>query len=92
LLGLSVLAFGAVGFAAPSFGLVTLFEGLGGVLLDTGSSDLIAPAAVFYLTVIRSSDVGRATPTGAGRGDVRAAAGVEPDAANHLKLAVDKRI
>jgi len=64
LLACSALAFGAVGFAAPSFGLVTLFEGLGGVLLGAGSSGLIALAAVFYPTVIRSSGVGWATAAG----------------------------
>jgi AAHS family 4-hydroxybenzoate transporter-like MFS transporter len=63
-LALSALAFGAVGFAAPSFGLVTLLEGLGGVLLGAGSSGLIALAAVFYPTVIRSSGVGWATAIG----------------------------
>lgn len=63
-LALSALAFGAVGFAAPSFGLVTLLEGLGGVLLGAGSSGLIALAAVFYPTVIRSSGVGWATAVG----------------------------
>lgn len=63
-LALSALAFGLVGFAAPSFGLVTLLEGLGGVLLGAGSSGLIALAAVFYPTVIRSSGVGWATAVG----------------------------
>jgi AAHS family 4-hydroxybenzoate transporter-like MFS transporter len=63
-LALSALAFGAVGFAVPSFGLVTLLEGLGGVLLGAGSSGLIALAAVFYPTVIRSSGVGWATAAG----------------------------
>jgi AAHS family 4-hydroxybenzoate transporter-like MFS transporter len=64
LLALSALAFGAVGFAAPSFGLVTLLEGLGGFLLGAGSSGLIALAAVFYPTAIRSSGVGWATTAG----------------------------
>ena len=50
--------------AVPSFGLVTLLEGLGGVLLGAGSSGLIALAAVFYPTVIRSSGVGWATAAG----------------------------
>jgi AAHS family 4-hydroxybenzoate transporter-like MFS transporter len=63
-LALSALAFGAVGFVVPSFGLVTLLEGLGGVLLGAGSSGLIALAAVFYPTVIRSSGVGWATAAG----------------------------
>jgi AAHS family 4-hydroxybenzoate transporter-like MFS transporter len=63
-LALSALAFGAVGFAAPSFGLVTLLEGLGGFLLGAGSSGLIALAAVFYPTAIRSSGVGWATAAG----------------------------
>lgn len=64
LLALSALAFGAVGYAAPSFGLVTLLEGLGGFLLGAGSSGLIALAAVFYPTAIRSSGVGWATTAG----------------------------
>jgi AAHS family 4-hydroxybenzoate transporter-like MFS transporter len=63
-LALSAFAFGSVGFAAPSFSLVTLLEGLGGVLLGAGSSGLIALAAVFYPTVIRSSGVGWATGVG----------------------------
>ncbi|WP_158931361.1 MFS transporter [Acidisphaera sp. S103] len=64
LLALSALAFGAVGYAAPSFGLVTLLQGLGGFLLGAGSSGLIALAAVFYPTAIRSSGVGWATTAG----------------------------
>jgi AAHS family 4-hydroxybenzoate transporter-like MFS transporter len=64
LLGLSALAFGAVGFAAPSFGLVTLSPGPGGVLLGAGGSGLIALAEVFYPTVIRSSGLGWATEAG----------------------------
>jgi MFS transporter, AAHS family, 4-hydroxybenzoate transporter len=63
-LALSALAFGAVGFAAPSFGLIALLEGLGGFLLGAGSSGLIALAAVFYPTAIRSSGVGWATAAG----------------------------
>lgn len=63
-LGLSALAFGSVGFAAPSFWTVTLLEGLGGVLLGAGSSGLIALAAVFYPTVIRSTGVGWANAAG----------------------------
>ncbi|MDB5401898.1 MAG: transporter, family, 4-hydroxybenzoate transporter [Rhodopila sp.] len=63
-LALSALAFGSIGFAVPSFGLVTLLEGLGGVFLGAGSSGLIALAAVFYPTVIRSSGVGWATGVG----------------------------
>jgi AAHS family 4-hydroxybenzoate transporter-like MFS transporter len=43
---------------------VTLIEGLSGVLLGAGSSGLIALAAVFYPTVIRSSGVGWATAAG----------------------------
>jgi hypothetical protein len=64
LLGLSALAFGAVGFASPSFGLVSLSRGLGGVLLGAESSGLIALAAGFYVTVIRSSGPGWATAVG----------------------------
>jgi AAHS family 4-hydroxybenzoate transporter-like MFS transporter len=63
-LALSAPAFCMVGFAAPSFALVTLLEGLGGVFLGAGSSGLIALAAVFYPTAIRSSGVGWATTAG----------------------------
>jgi AAHS family 4-hydroxybenzoate transporter-like MFS transporter len=63
-LAFSALAFGAIGFVVPSFGLVTLLEALGGVLLGAGSSGLVALAAVFYPTAIRSSGVGWATAAG----------------------------
>jgi AAHS family 4-hydroxybenzoate transporter-like MFS transporter len=63
-LALSALAFGAVGFVVPSFGLASVLEGLGGVLLGAGSSGLIALAAVFYPTAIRSSGIGWANTAG----------------------------
>lgn len=63
-LGLSALAFGAVGFAAPSLSAVMLLEGLGGFLLGAGSSGLIALAAIFYPTSIRSTGVGWANGVG----------------------------
>jgi AAHS family 4-hydroxybenzoate transporter-like MFS transporter len=63
-LALSALAFGAVGFAAPSLDAVMALEGLGGLFLGAGSSGLIALAAVFYPISIRSSGVGWANGVG----------------------------
>ncbi len=64
LLLLSAVAFGAVGFGVPSFPTTLLLEGAGGVLLGAGSSGLIALAAAFYPTSIRSTGVGWATALG----------------------------
>ncbi|MBV8912127.1 MAG: MFS transporter, partial [Acetobacteraceae bacterium] len=64
LLLLSAFAFGSVGFGVPSFGTTLLLQGTGGVFLGAGSSGLIALAAAFYPTSIRSSGVGWATAVG----------------------------
>lgn len=44
----SGLSMGAVGFAAPSFALITALETLVGVFLGAGSSGLIALAPIYY--------------------------------------------
>jgi AAHS family 4-hydroxybenzoate transporter-like MFS transporter len=64
LLLLSAFAFGAVGFGVPSFRTTLMLEGAGGAFLGAGSSGLIALAAAFYPTSIRSTGVGWATAVG----------------------------
>jgi AAHS family 4-hydroxybenzoate transporter-like MFS transporter len=49
---------GMVGYASPSIAFVTGLEGLAGLLLGLASSGLIAFAALFYPTAIRSTGIG----------------------------------
>ncbi len=58
------VALGLVGYAAPSASLVTTLEGLFGLFLGCGSSGLIALAAIYYPTAIRSTGVGWAMGMG----------------------------
>jgi len=60
----SAVALGSVGYAAPSALLVTTLEGLFGLFLGCGSSGLIALAAIYYPTAIRSTGVGWAMGMG----------------------------
>ena len=60
----SAVSSGLVGYAAPSAQLVTTLEGLFGLFLGCGSSGLIALAAAYYPTAIRSSGVGWAMGMG----------------------------
>jgi AAHS family 4-hydroxybenzoate transporter-like MFS transporter len=60
----SALSMVLIGYAAPSVGLVTLLEGLFGVFMGGGSSGLIALAAIYYPTAIRSTGVGWAMGMG----------------------------
>ena len=54
----AAFAFGAVGYVAPAAVAVAIFESLGGFFLGVGSSGLIALAAAFYPTMVRSTGVG----------------------------------
>ncbi len=60
----SAVSLGLVGYAAPSAQLVTTLEGLFGLFLGCGSSGLIALAAIYYPTAIRSTGVGWAMGMG----------------------------
>jgi AAHS family 4-hydroxybenzoate transporter-like MFS transporter len=60
----SAVSLGLVGYAAPSAQLVTTLEGLFGLFLGCGSSGLIALAAIYYPTAIRSTGVGWAMSMG----------------------------
>ena len=60
----SAVSLGLVGYAVPSARLVTTFEGLFGLFLGCGSSGLIALAAIYYQTAIRSTGVGWAMGMG----------------------------
>jgi MFS transporter, AAHS family, 4-hydroxybenzoate transporter len=60
----SALSLALVGYAAPSAGTVTLLEGLFGLFMGGGSSGLIALAAIYYPTAIRSTGVGWAMGMG----------------------------
>src|SRR5262249_60004745 len=53
-----------VGYAAPSVGAVILLQALFGVFMGGGSSGLIALAAIYYPTAIRSTGVGWAMGMG----------------------------
>jgi len=53
-----------VGYAAPSVGMVILLQGLFGTFMGGGSSGLIALAAIYYPTAIRSTGVGWAMGMG----------------------------
>lgn len=60
----SAVSLGLVGYAAPSAQLVTTLEGLFGLFLGCGSSGLIALAAIYYPTTIRSTGIGWAMGMG----------------------------
>jgi len=60
----SAVSTGLIGYAAPSVGLVTLLECLFGLFMGGGSSGLIALAAIYYPTAIRSTGVGWAMGMG----------------------------
>lgn len=60
----SAVSVGLVGYAAPSAQPVTTLEGLFGFFLGCGSSGLIALAAIYYPTAIRSTGVGWAMGMG----------------------------
>ena len=60
----SAVSLGLVGYAASSAQLVTTLEGLFGLFLGCGSSGLIALAAIYYPTAIRSTGVGWAMGMG----------------------------
>ncbi|SEC83721.1 MFS transporter, AAHS family, 4-hydroxybenzoate transporter [Rhizobiales bacterium GAS188] len=57
-------SFSLIGYAVPSAALVTLLEALFGLFLGCGSSGLIALAALYYPTAIRSTGVGWAMGMG----------------------------
>jgi len=58
------IAYGLVGFAAPSIADITIAQAAFGVLLGCASSGLIALAAIYYPSAIRSTGVGWATAVG----------------------------
>jgi len=60
----SAVSMALVGYAAPSVGTVILLQALFGVFMGGGSSGLIALAAVYYPTAIRSTGVGWAMGMG----------------------------
>jgi MFS transporter, AAHS family, 4-hydroxybenzoate transporter len=60
----SAVSVALVGYAAPSVGTVILLQGLFGAFMGGGSSGLIALAAIYYPTAIRSTGVGWAMGMG----------------------------
>jgi AAHS family 4-hydroxybenzoate transporter-like MFS transporter len=60
----SAASVAAIGFAAPSFLRIAMLQGASGLLLGAGSSGLIATAALFYPTAIRSTGIGWAMGMG----------------------------
>ena len=60
----SAVSMALVGYAAPSVGSVILLQALFGVFMGGGSSGLIALAAIYYPTAIRSTGVGWAMGMG----------------------------
>jgi MFS transporter, AAHS family, 4-hydroxybenzoate transporter len=60
----SAVTMALIGYVAPSVAGITLLEGLFGALMGGGSSDLIALAAIYYPTAIRSTGVGWAMGMG----------------------------
>ncbi len=60
----SAVSVALVGYAAPSVGTVILLQGLFGTFMGGGSSGLIALAAIYYPTAIRSTGVGWAMGMG----------------------------
>jgi MFS transporter, AAHS family, 4-hydroxybenzoate transporter len=60
----SAASIALTGYAAPDAGKVIVLEGLFGLFLGGGSSGLIALAAIYYPTAIRSTGVGWAMGMG----------------------------
>jgi AAHS family 4-hydroxybenzoate transporter-like MFS transporter len=60
----SAVSVALVGYAAPSVRTVILLQGLFGAFMGGGSSGLIALAAIYYPTAIRSTGVGWAMGMG----------------------------
>ena len=60
----SAVSVALIGYAAPSVGMVILLQGLFGAFMGGGSSGLIALAAIYYPTAIRSTGVGWAMGMG----------------------------
>jgi MFS transporter, AAHS family, 4-hydroxybenzoate transporter len=60
----SAISVALVGYAAPSVAMVILLQGLFGAFMGGGSSGLIALAAIYYPTAIRSTGVGWAMGMG----------------------------
>jgi MFS transporter, AAHS family, 4-hydroxybenzoate transporter len=60
----SAASMALIGYAAPSVGAGILLQGLFGVFMGGGSSGLIALAAIYYPTAIRSTGVGWAMGMG----------------------------
>jgi AAHS family 4-hydroxybenzoate transporter-like MFS transporter len=60
----SAVSVGLVGYAVPSVGFVVLLQGLFGAFMGGGSSGLIALAAIYYPTAVRSTGVGWAMGMG----------------------------
>ena len=60
----SAVSMALVGYAAHSVAMVILLQGLFGVFMGDGSSGLIALAAIYYPTAIRSTGVGWAMGMG----------------------------
>jgi AAHS family 4-hydroxybenzoate transporter-like MFS transporter len=58
------VAFAAIGWSAPSVTMVTISESAFGFLVGTASSGLLALAAIYYPSAIRSTGVGWATAMG----------------------------
>jgi MFS transporter, AAHS family, 4-hydroxybenzoate transporter len=64
LLAGTVVAYGLVGYAAPSIRMIVLLEGLVGLLLGSATAALIALSAIFYPAPIRSTGIGWAMGVG----------------------------
>jgi MFS transporter, AAHS family, 4-hydroxybenzoate transporter len=60
----SAVSMALVGYVAPSVAMVVLLQGLFGMFMGGGSSGLIALAAIYYPTAIRSTGVGWAMGMG----------------------------
>ncbi len=60
----SAVSVALIGYAAPSVGMIILLQGLFGAFMGGGSSGLIALAAIYYPTAIRSTGVGWAMGMG----------------------------
>lgn len=60
----SAISVALIGYAAPSVAMVILLQGLFGAFMGGGSSGLIALAAIYYPTAIRSTGVGWAMGMG----------------------------
>jgi MFS transporter, AAHS family, 4-hydroxybenzoate transporter len=60
----SAVSMALVGYVAPSVTMVILLQGLFGMFMGGGSSGLIALAAIYYPTAIRSTGVGWAMGMG----------------------------